>query len=98
MTRRPPRSTRTDTRFPPTTLFRSEAEAELRRRRDAPHAIEVRDRDAVAAVAALAAGNGRAVEQGRAAVVVVDVRHDQMKARHDLAAEDRKSTRLNSSH
>src|SRR3546814_5817717 len=32
MIRRPPRSTRTDTRFPYTTLFRSSGEADVRRR------------------------------------------------------------------
>src|SRR3546814_6213808 len=37
MRRRPPRSTRTDTRFPYTTLFRSEAAAGPRRRRAARH-------------------------------------------------------------
>src|SRR3546814_17284693 len=90
MIRRPPRSTRTDTLFPYTTLFRSAtAGADLMqvgKRGDLSHM-----RDAAR------------VEHGRADIVDQPVL-DQMLAVPDRAANlpdrkrDRKSTRLNSSH
>src|SRR3546814_16949237 len=71
MIRRPPRSTRTDTLFPYTTLFRSPVGGD----------VAAQGRDLVP-VAAGDRGDGRRVE-----------RHTV-----DAADEDRKSTRLNSSH
>src|SRR3546814_11653902 len=99
MIRRPPRSTRTDTLFPYTTLFRSgrDAAADIAARLERRVLTDLRDRDL---------GQHGEVGEGRAAHVMEDrlplvaeaagaVRH------HALAlgrAEDRKSTRLNSSH
>src|SRR3546814_15331774 len=97
MIRRPPRSTRTDTRFPYTTLFRS------RRLADQLHQILVAadDRD-VPAVAHR--GLGIACDQ----VVGLEALHLDARQRkgarrvadqRELRAQiDRKSTRLNSSH
>src|SRR3546814_12416850 len=76
--RRPPRSTRTDTLFPYTTLFRSPSHA--RRLRRPRHRFHRRARG-------LARGELRAV------AVPVGVR-----AVAGARAQDRKSTRLNSSH
>src|SRR3546814_19431558 len=98
---RPPRSTRTDTLFPYTTLFRSAAV-----RLAGEQAVQVAAVDRRGAPAAAhrrvvhhrqqddAAGDGRRVEAARhvedgdGAFVLVAV----------VAAGDRKSTRLNSSH
>src|SRR3546814_12819108 len=91
MLRRPPRSTRIDTLFPYTTLFRS---------RFAAHRP------------AQSVGKGEAQRVGQAAVAIA-LQHHALAARHhrhfgereddELAVladhrEDRKSTRLNSSH
>src|SRR3546814_15670612 len=99
MIRRPPRSTRTDTLFPYTTLFRSRGLAD--RRRDVVAAgREIGDRrDAHAAVLQQAArvgdeagpdadGGYRLRRQGGALA----------ERRYRGLAVDRKSTRLNSSH
>src|SRR3546814_5887350 len=104
MIRRPPRSTRTDTLFPYTTLFRSPVEAKRLRRHEA---------------VGRKAGSGkrrrakRAFVQpcpriGKAAKVAARhfmIGHQMMAQRHRLrhlqmgeARKDRKSTRLNSSH
>src|SRR3546814_14790649 len=98
MIRRPPRSTRTDTLFPYTTLFRSVPDAVAVLRLVDEQAFEVRILDHEAA---------------RQRLVGVDVRWDRLDAcagaaaddadrrgRRDphLARKDRKSTRLNSSH
>src|SRR3546814_7136899 len=49
MIRRPPRSTRTDTLFPYTTLFRSEADDEIARKRDVgPYAADLLENAQVA--------------------------------------------------
>src|SRR3546814_13374140 len=92
MIRRPPRSTRTDTLFPYTTLFRSRAGAE--------EGIEDH-------VAGVRAGEQDAIEQRLRLLRRVDLcpallqpflaaaDRDQPVAAH---LQDRKSTRLNSSH
>src|SRR3546814_16737408 len=77
MIRRPPRSTRTDTLFPYTTLFRSQQRAP-------PHAIRQ-----------IARGGDREHAERRRD------RFDHQEARGRFVGEqeqDRKSTRLNSSH
>src|SRR3546814_11977675 len=82
MIRRPPRSTRTDTLFPYTTLFRSRQ-----------HAVDRRDDPALAAdrhaehAAYITASGGRHMQRG---AVGNEIGIDR--------AQDRKSTRLNSSH
>src|SRR3546814_15437522 len=104
MIRRPPRSTRTDTRFPYTTLFRSQASLATERGAALEKAKQVvagrqklvADRDAQVgkiaqerdAQASLATERGAALEKA-----------NQVAAeRQKLVAEERKSTRLNSSH
>src|SRR3546814_17120921 len=103
MIRRPPRSTRTDTRFPYTTLFRSQsggARRLLRRvaGRDGGAGRRVRLRQvghrAVGAAAPALSGSPARRRLQRA----LEGRGADRRARADLAAEDRKSTRLNSSH
>src|SRR3546814_4144104 len=105
MIRRPPRSTRTDTLFPYTTLFRSLARADDRGggggREDAVAADQHAggavgrrhlqdDLDgAIVEVAAVAA------ERQRLARHAADGLEDRL---HVVLQEDRKSTRLNSSH
>src|SRR3546814_10530449 len=97
MIRRPPRSTRTDTLFPYTTLFRSRFLAVLRVDDDFADAFGDRDQ-AIAANAArapylkfpgakLGHGNG-----------FLEAFREAQHVAGWLAAEDRKSTRLNSSH
>src|SRR3546814_12455299 len=90
MFRRPPRSTRTATLFPYTTLFRAAPSA-------AHHAVDLR----------LVQGVGGAVDDRRGDVdEAVQLARDRRDARLqrgllaglDQDAEDRKSTRLNSSH
>src|SRR3546814_13288212 len=82
MIRQPPRSTRTDTLFPYTTLFRS-ARFDPRET-DAWHPIHLK-------------GNDQAVPVNRAVLIerVLDVEAHILSF---AQAEDRKSTRLNSSH
>src|SRR3546814_16322268 len=97
MIRRPPRSTRTDTLFPYTTLFRSVRAAveelnEPALQRDADD--EERDRhqhDCVAEADALRQENGE-IRRDQIERAVGEVDHAER------AEEDRKSTRLNSSH
>src|SRR3546814_17314066 len=90
MIRRPPRSTRTDTLFPYTTLFRSECRGwntGLLWDRTAPPIIDREEspmKGKVGLVIGLAAGYVLGARAGRE-------RYEQIK-------EDRKSTRLNSSH
>src|SRR3546814_13179780 len=100
MTRRPPRSTRTDTLFPYTTLFRSllgEEVAEARAVEHAGHADHLLVRQA-AGVAQDADHDvervGDADHEGVRAVLP-DALADRL---HHLGVGDRKSTRLNSSH
>src|SRR3546814_3765991 len=99
MIRRPPRSTRTDTLFPYTTLFRSD-----------PSQLRIHGREHKAMVAI---GDPRRAIEGLAADLflygckgegsALTVRQRQIDARSQLepgqgAAGDRKSTSLNSSH
>src|SRR3546814_18414333 len=115
MNRRPPRSTRTDTLFPYTTLFRSQGEQVkgqilgMDGRRQPPL-----DADPHIARLALADGLGRehmldlrrtdpereGAERavGRGMAVAADDRHSRLRTSLFRADEDRKSTRLNSSH
>src|SRR3546814_17428218 len=101
MKRRPPRSTRTDTHFPYTTLFRSEIDAdraqisENERPRDGGVQI---GQDEHPGEPADDPGNDEAPEQPPIDVAlqrVAQARHAAGKARRGI---DRKSTRLNSSH
>src|SRR3546814_4776969 len=110
MHRRPPRSTRTDTLFPYTTLFRS-GEAVLRdfqRRGAGTHRDMARqetqgvdgyildfERDGVAGCGK--GGEARFVVPCRLGVMRGDVRGDAF-AVGGVDMRDRKSTRLNSSH
>src|SRR3546814_14273292 len=96
MIRRPPRSTRTDTPFPYTTLFRSQTDAEAdaqggseEKRGAADRAARRHRRGAVkiAAEADVEPGRPRRGDRGRGPPL--DRRQHQ---------GDRKSTRLNSSH
>src|SRR3546814_17496064 len=88
MIRRPPRSTRTDTLFPYTTLFRSLPSPAARGRSGAGEACARTFRPAGAAV-------GR---RARACMVAGRVRHCGAVGLYAGAPGDRKSTRLHSSH
>src|SRR3546814_3094149 len=96
MIRRPPRSTRTDTLFPYSTLFRSEAAAE----EDEAHlhvdvaAAPVRDAAGDAGADHLVGGGGDGNRRRNADLH--EQRRQQEAAAH--SEQDRKSTRLNSSH
>src|SRR3546814_5282845 len=79
MRRRPPRSTRTDTLFPYTTLFRSPAHRQ--RDRDARDIAE--------------ADGARQRRRQRAPLADVALRLARMRLRPEDAERDRKSTRLN---
>src|SRR3546814_14249857 len=104
MLRRPPRSTRTDTRFPDTTLFRSRLDpfarrvigrSDHRRRENRETMVRVRIGELV-------------VEIGARSGVATHIAHEEPT--HEISpaiagfrrqprnAPDRKSTRLNSSH
>src|SRR3546814_14994792 len=111
MSRRPPRSTRTDTLFPYTTLFRSHARHRIGV--ELPRDVLDRAADGVAAVK-----RALRTAQHLDALHIVDVEHGGLRtvevhvveieadagleARDRVlladAAKDRKSTRLNSSH
>src|SRR3546814_15134502 len=106
MIRRPPRSTRTDTLFPYTTLFRSRAQRDCRG--VAPHGLPV---DALgderaAPVAAVGErpveGDDEAGDAGPLgpveALVHVVLGAAPVDLEEGLRVGDRKSTRLNSSH
>src|SRR3546814_19800722 len=97
MIRRPPRSTRTDTLFPYTTLFRS--------RRDAPAVAgiaqfagqveavgDVETERAIGRIAFEMQPRGRDIARRRIG------ERRRARRRHREIAVDRKSTRLNSSH
>src|SRR3546814_7294716 len=110
MIRLPPRSTRTDTLFPYTTLFRSEIDAE----RECTLAEEVLEAAAVdlprrrrqelahaqlgAAVDVHAAFGEEEPEAELAHLRAVEVVAQAEHVGEVVRAEDRKSTRLNSSH
>src|SRR3546814_13515410 len=101
MRRRPPRSTRTDTLFPYTTLFRSNLGGEGRRVAVEGQRLEA-DRDiGMGRLEAL----GDLVEHGQMRLVGAPDGHAQVDcilcpggARCSEPEEDRKSKRLNSSH
>src|SRR3546814_17693376 len=98
MIRRPPRSTRTDTLFPYTTLFRSGLDTEAVERRRQP----VGEGLAIAEFETLHRRAGAIARHGDLEGDLVDRlrRRDQRHEAVDLFVEDRdrKSTRLNSSH
>src|SRR3546814_7006955 len=102
MIRRPPRSTRTDTLFPYTTLFRSHVEAadEVVRHADIAEQGEDMLRDPVVEHAlAIDRPALLRVERGRVVLEILDQRARFGAFVKDLGfALDRKSTRLNSSH
>src|SRR3546814_12863705 len=100
MIRRPPRSTRTDTLFPYTTLFRSsEGAADGRRPGEDPPSLRNCPRTCDGGpddpISLRHAWRGKARQT---AVGGGSVRSADDKACDDLPALDRKSTRLNSSH
>src|SRR3546814_8069116 len=105
MIRRPPRSTRTDTLFPYTTLFRSRRPCQRHDRRT-PLILHSRtkpmklDNTVSAVITGGASGLGEATARALAAqgvkVALFDLNEEKGEA---IARElDRKSTRLNSSH
>src|SRR3546814_18901793 len=95
MIRRPPRSTRTDTLFPYTTLFRSpDANTSYRGASDMPDTLKDTAgmaRDKVRAAADLAAQKTASVRE--AASEKASAIYERSRT-----GRDRKSTRLNSSH
>src|SRR3546814_5839250 len=113
MVRRPPRSTRTDTPFPDTTLFRSSAPAPL-----VDRIVELHGLDGTIGVANLAARMGRegsevalakaytiigaalGVDWAKGAALALDPSDswDRLLLAGLVRDLDRKSTRLNSSH
>src|SRR3546814_5768037 len=104
MIRRPPRSTRTDTLFPYTTLFRSDrAGGQLHAVAD-DVVLEGQDVERVLGLqrleAALRHREGILAELHLAGVVELEHREidDPAEAEGVLLQKDRKSTRLNSSH
>src|SRR3546814_3860744 len=95
MIRRPPRSTRTDTLFPYTTLFRAP-------RGPAARIILCIDPRLAIPGDIAHAGGGRTAARAIDALGILAARHFQAIGRagefHPLHRQDRKSTRLNSSH
>src|SRR3546814_14436953 len=91
MIRRPPRSTRTDTLFPYTTLFRSDGLAAGHR------GVQGEGRVGLAGVAAPPVRLAR-VRGDLLGVVAVELQRDARTGVAELLVGDRKSTRLNSSH
>src|SRR3546814_2709778 len=103
MIRRPPRSTRTDTLFPYTTLFRSEDDLHVAPQRR--QLARIQGRDVLALEPHLAAGRldqpeDAASRRGLAAAGLADdpERFAGLEFEADAVDGDRKSTRLNSSH
>src|SRR3546814_6695495 len=108
MIRRPPRSTRTDTLFPYTTLFRSDAagevdvvgRAETTRPVEAQRGLRVELERQALGIAIEDAGQtadpGRVALRGEAHAF--DARVRGQRAAADAGNGDRKRTRLNSSH
>src|SRR3546814_5371570 len=108
MIRRPPRSTRTDTLFPYTTLFRSE-ESDLAGQRAARKIFAERMREVLARIADAELGRARNGADGILGLDIEPVGGERQAGdqplRRDHGADgpgrralDRKSTRLNSSH
>src|SRR3546814_9507189 len=111
MIRRPPRSTRTDTLFPYTTLFRSSRDRRLiglrahpRRHHRLLHRAVAADRAGDQAARLLVGEALAAREPGLEPVIAgraAKIEHDHGSGGSDQRVEfalDRKSTRLNSSH
>src|SRR3546814_15660587 len=104
MIRRPPRSTRTDTLFPYTTLFRSAAlGVDLTATSvEVEPAHDVEPADAAQGVAAVAAAISvdlaHRVEAASGLAVLVGLGVDGLTGGAVAGVRDRKSTRLNSSH
>src|SRR3546814_18583255 len=100
MIRRPPRSTRTDTLFPDTTLFRSLWTSELREFTSLSNAmpmaavVELLDDYFEAMAQAIKAHDGEILKFIGDAILAVF----PIDEKHGGDARDRKSTRLNSSH
>src|SRR3546814_20799775 len=90
--RRPPISTRTDTLFPYTTLFRSPAEKQQIDREEQPHAFTHDGR--VPSEKPLS----RDAESGQDGPGIGGEENERGERRTAIAPQDRKSTRLNSSH
>src|SRR3546814_11547227 len=100
MIRLPPRSTRTDTLFPYTTLFRSALQARVDQRVGDPlHAVNIDTIADIAAAAAIAQLRHQIDTLARIAggVRVGDVVAGRVECGL-VGQQDRKSTRLNSSH
>src|SRR3546814_1399392 len=109
MIRRPPRSTRTDSLFPYTTLFRSvDAEGDLSRAVDQADAVDLADvhaphlhvgaREQPLAGRVEAPGQLVAAVEGSERRLDPDGRGRAQQHQCDGTGEDRKSTRLNSRH
>src|SRR3546814_1855900 len=108
MRRRPPRSTRTDTLFPYTTLFRSPDQAIVGERFDdagrdervlVDHTLRDQPFEMLEAVVGInAALGGVGIRPAGHAQIFVEIIAFIMKAGIALDRRDRKSTRLNSSH
>src|SRR3546814_6780533 len=100
MIRRPPRSTRTDTLFPYTTLFRSAEKFELERAGVVPGGLRrgVEDRPGCGGRRAHEYGgrHPRMIDPGILQFPVFDEHPDLHRLAYHFI--DRKSTRLNSSH
>src|SRR3546814_20703641 len=98
MIRRPPRSTRTDTLFPYTTLFRSSL---VRNPRNWGVSLRARTTDSDSLLVplrrSLSLKGVDAMRRIRDRVAGLDVHRDSVVACVELF-EDRKSTRMNSSH
>src|SRR3546814_10506674 len=106
MRRRPPRSTRTDTRFPYTTLFRAseEREGEFSRAERCPSCLAlpvIEGMEAFGHLAHLKPERHRRhswLQRQTGQVVGQPLRLIRGQATAGIGQEDRKSTRLNSSH
>src|SRR3546814_17873588 len=101
MLRRPPRSTRTDTLFPYTTLFRSPHQ--LRRGRD--HVAKIEEGDMAQPLIAFAIDVFRIGQKTPVAIDIGGAEGPDLRLKLgvvvrivELRPVDRKSTRLNSSH
>src|SRR3546814_14823795 len=92
MTRRPPRSTLTDTLFPYTTLFRSQIDHWARIGRELESSANLSHRD----IQAVLAGDGSYDRLQEREQAIVRATWDEQIAQR--IGSDRKSTRLNSSH
>src|SRR3546814_16526452 len=93
MIRRPPRSTRTDTLFPYTTLFRSPQHRRRRHRADAPD-DEEQDDDTDDTERQPAGEPEGAPNRADAAPLGDDHRIERQQTRHDPQHHDHKSARI----